>query len=58
MTDALADFERSDFTHAGETRAVYRTGSGPAVIVISEIPGITPNVAGFARRWPTAGSPR
>ena len=29
-------------------RVVYRRGSGPAVIVISEIPGITPDVAGFA----------
>lgn len=49
MTDPLDDFERSTFTHDGVTRTVYRTGSGPAVIVISEIPGITPNVARFAR---------
>ena len=50
MADPLDDFERSDFTAQGTTRAVYRTGSGPAVIVISEIPGITPNVARFARQ--------
>jgi dienelactone hydrolase len=49
MTDTLDDFERSEFTAEGATRAVYRTGTGPAVIVISEIPGITPNVARFAR---------
>jgi dienelactone hydrolase len=49
MTDSLDDFERSEFTAEGTTRTVYRTGSGPAVIVISEIPGITPNVARFAR---------
>jgi dienelactone hydrolase len=49
MTDPLDDFERSAFTFEGATRTVYRTGSGPAVIVISEIPGITPNVARFAR---------
>jgi dienelactone hydrolase len=49
MTDPLDDFERSEFTAEGTTRTVYRTGSGPAVIVISEIPGITPNVARFAR---------
>jgi dienelactone hydrolase len=49
MADPLDDFERSDFTAQGTTRSVYRTGSGPAVIVISEIPGITPNVARFAR---------
>jgi len=49
MTDSLDDFERSEFTAEGSTRTVYRIGSGPAVIVISEIPGITPNVARFAR---------
>jgi len=49
MPDPLDDFERSTFTSDGVTRAIYRTGSGPAVIVISEIPGITPHVARFAR---------
>ncbi len=49
MADTLEDFERSEFTAEGTTRTVYRIGSGPAVIVISEIPGITPNVARFAR---------
>jgi len=49
MTDSLEDFERSQFTAEGSTRTIHRLGSGPAVIVISEIPGITPNVARFAR---------
>lgn len=48
--DTLAGFERTTFTSEGKTRTVFRQGSGPAVIVISEIPGITPAVAGFARR--------
>ena len=48
--DPLADFESAPFTHDGETKTVYRKGTGPAVIVISEIPGITPLVADFARR--------
>lgn len=48
--DDLADFERAEFTHDGKTRTVYRTGSGPAVIVIAEMPGITPKVAAFARQ--------
>src|SRR3954468_21486502 len=48
--DALTDFTRTQFTHEGKTRDVYRKGSGPAVIVIAEIPGITPKVADFARR--------
>jgi dienelactone hydrolase len=48
--DPLSDFAESTFTHDDTTRAVYRAGSGPAVIVIHEMPGITPEVAGFARR--------
>jgi dienelactone hydrolase len=39
----------------GEARCVYRAGSGAAVIVMSEIPGITPAVAAFARRVVEAG---
>jgi dienelactone hydrolase len=55
MPDVLAGFDRESFTADGATRAVYRLGTGPAVIVISEIPGITPEVAGFARRVADAG---
>lgn len=46
----LDTYERVTFTHDGATRDVYRRGSGPAVIVMAEIPGITPNVIGFADR--------
>jgi dienelactone hydrolase len=49
MPDPLDGFERSTFTAEGTSRTVYRTGTGPAVVVISEMPGITPNVARFAR---------
>jgi dienelactone hydrolase len=55
MTDALTGFAPSTFTHRGETRTVYRIGSGPAVIVMSEIPGITPGVAEFGRRVAAEG---
>jgi dienelactone hydrolase len=48
--DDLADFEKTTFTHGGKTRTVFRKGSGPAVIVMAEIPGITPKVAAFARK--------
>ncbi len=48
VPDALSGFDRSEFTVFGTTRTVYRTGEGPAVIVISEMPGITPGVASFA----------
>jgi len=50
VPDPLDDFERTEFTHDGKTRTVYRQGRGPAVIVLSEMPGITPRVADFARR--------
>jgi dienelactone hydrolase len=46
----LPGYEQEDFTHEGATRAVYRKGRGPAVIVIAEIPGITPKVLEFADR--------
>jgi len=48
--DDLNDFERATFTYDGKTRAVFRLGSGPAVIVIAEMPGITPKVLDFARK--------
>ncbi len=47
--DQLDDFEASTVTHAGLTYDVYISGTGPAVIVMPEIPGITPKVADFAR---------
>jgi dienelactone hydrolase len=50
VPDALDGFEKTTFTAEGTTRTLYRTGSGPAVVVCSEIPGITPNVAAFARK--------
>ena len=53
--DSLDDFERTTFTHDGKTRDVFRKGSGPAVIVMAEMPGITPHVAAFARRIPAIG---
>lgn len=48
--DDLADFEHAAFTHEGTTRSIFRKGTGPAVIVIAEIPGITPKVLDFARK--------
>jgi dienelactone hydrolase len=48
--DDLHDFEADTFTHGGDSRTVLRKGTGPAVIVIAEMPGITPKVAHFARK--------
>lgn len=47
--DALADFSTFTFEHGGRRRPVYRLGSGAAVIIMHEIPGIIPQVARFAR---------
>ena len=55
MTTTLADFAESTFEHDGKARTVYRRGSGPAVIVMSELPGITPKVMEFAQRVVDAG---
>ncbi len=53
---ALEGFEREPFTSSnGRTRDVYRTGTGPCVIVIHEIPGITPLVAEFGRKIAARG---
>lgn len=53
--DTLADFTADPFTHEGKTRTVFRQGTGPAVVVIAEMPGISPKVAEFARRVASIG---
>jgi dienelactone hydrolase len=55
MVDPLEGFEKGLFTAEGKTRTVYRSGSGPAVIVMSEMPGITPHVADFGRKVAAVG---
>src|SRR5579871_1674667 len=55
MSGALDNFTQDSFTHDGETRVVWRAGSGPGVVVMSEMPGITPKVAEFAQRIVDAG---
>ena len=49
MTDALAGFTQFEFDDGRWRRPVYRIGTGPAVIVIHEIPGLHPLVLQFAR---------
>ena len=51
----LKDFTKESFEADGKRRDVFRRGTGPAVIVISEMPGITPPVAQFGRRVAAAG---
>lgn len=52
---ALAAYTAFDFTHGGRTYPVYRRGSGPAVIVMHEMPGLHPLVIRFADRVAAAG---
>lgn len=53
--DGLTDFERRSINLIGKTKTVFVAGEGPPVIVMSEIPGITPEVARFARWVRDAG---
>jgi dienelactone hydrolase len=55
MTVQLDGFSMSPMTFDDKTRDVYRRGSGPGVIVMHEIPGITPEVARFASIVADAG---
>ena len=52
---ALAEYETFEFSDGRWTRPVYRRGSGPAVIVIHEMPGLHPLVVRFADRVAAAG---
>jgi dienelactone hydrolase len=53
--DVLHGWTKGSFTAAGLTRDTYRRGEGPGVIVVHEIPGITPAVARFANDVVAAG---
>ena len=53
--DPLDDFDRRAITLDGETKTAYVAGAGPAVIVMAEMPGISPDVARFARWVRDAG---
>jgi dienelactone hydrolase len=51
----LTDWIKGSFTAATMTRDTYRRGAGPVVIVVHEIPGITPAVERFANEVVEAG---
>jgi dienelactone hydrolase len=53
--DPLDDFERREPTLLGRAKRVFVAGRGPAVIVMTEMPGISPQVARFARFVRDAG---
>lgn len=51
----LEGFTESEFSHEGISHPVHRAGEGPGVVIMHEIPGITPQVAEFAERVVAAG---
>jgi dienelactone hydrolase len=53
--DPLDDFEPRRITLDAVMRTVHVAGTGPAVIVMTEMPGISPQVARFARWVRDAG---
>lgn len=53
--DPLEDFEQRPIALDGVTRTVHVAGRGPAVIVMAEMPGISPHVARFSRWVCSAG---
>ena len=53
--DRLSDFTPRHISLNDASKVVHVTGSGPAVIVMTEMPGISPHVARFARWVRDAG---
>ena len=51
----LEGWVEGSFTHDGVTHPTYRRGSGPGVVVVHEVPGITPKVEAFANEVVDAG---
>jgi dienelactone hydrolase len=54
-TNVLNGWTKGSFAAAGITHDTYRKGSGPLVVVVHEVPGITPKVAAFAEEVVSAG---
>src|SRR6185369_3240273 len=53
--DPFDGFDRVPFTAEGRTYPLFRIGSGPGIVVMTEMPGISPKVAGFGRRLADEG---
>jgi dienelactone hydrolase len=51
----LRRFEQTRFVHGQHDWPLYRAGQGPPVLIMHEVPGITPQVAAFAERVANAG---
>lgn len=55
VDDPLDDFTRREITLDEVRKAVHVSGRGPAVVVLAEMPGISPHVARFSRWVRDAG---
>ena len=53
--DVLSGWQSAPFTAAGVTHDVFTRGSGPGVVLLPEIPGLTPQVMGLANHLVAAG---
>ena len=51
----LGTWTQGEHSFGGVSHPTYRKGSGPGVIVIHEIPGLTPSVIGFGQEVVDAG---
>lgn len=54
-TGTLEGFTESTFSHGRIHHQVFRAGTGPAVILLHEVPGIHPGVVDLARRLTGSG---
>lgn len=53
--DVLAGWSSAPFTAAGITHEVFTRGAGPGVVLLPEVPGMTPQVMGLAGHLVDAG---
>ena len=51
----LPGYERFEFSEGGVTKPVYLAGSGPAVVLIHELPGMVPECVELGRRIAAEG---
>jgi dienelactone hydrolase len=55
MTGAVPGFDVTTFAHGGRAHEVYQAGTGPAVIVLHELPGLYPGMTVFGQRLVDTG---
>lgn len=55
MTVELGSWQRAPFTGGGLTYDCFEKGEGPGVVLIPEIPGLSPGVVGFGEHLVEAG---